>query len=136
MTLDLPRWVEITVAVLLVASGLFTLTAAWGIVRLKDFFQRLHPPALASSGAAWCVTLASIVFFSAARDDLSLKSWLIIIILSITVPITTALLARAALFRRRQQGDTSLPSPLQPQGAIDEDEEAAPQQAPPRSPKA
>mgnify|MGYP003591381469 CR=1 FL=1 len=37
---------------------------------------------------------------------------LIIIILSISVPITTVLLARAAVFRHRQAGDPRLPKPL------------------------
>ena len=37
--------------------------------------------------------------------------WLIIIVLSITAPVTTIVLARAALFRRRQAGD-DLPAPL------------------------
>ena len=94
-------WIEIPVALLLVLSGVFTLAAAVGVVRFKTFFQRMHPPALAYSFAAWCVTLASIVYFSAQDDKLALRSWLIIIFLSLTVPVTTILLARTELFRRR-----------------------------------
>lgn len=94
-------WAEIPVALLLILSGLFTLTAAIGVVRFKTFFQRMHPPALAFSFSAWCVTLASIVYFSAQDERLSLHAWLIIIFLSLTVPVTTILLARTELFRRR-----------------------------------
>jgi multicomponent K+:H+ antiporter subunit G len=94
-------WIEMVVALLLVLSGVFTLAAAVGLVRFKTFFQRMHPPALAFSFAAWCVTLASVVYFSAQDDKLALRSWLIIIFLALTVPVTTILLARTELFRRR-----------------------------------
>lgn len=93
--------VEVLVALLLVLSGLFTLVAAVGLVRFQTFFQRMHPPALAFSFAAWCVTLASILYFSARHERLMLHAWLIIIFLSITVPVTSILLARTELFRRR-----------------------------------
>ncbi|MBH1963771.1 MAG: Na+/H+ antiporter subunit G [Comamonadaceae bacterium] len=109
-----PMWAEIIVACLLITSALFAVTAAWGLVRLKNFFQRMHPPALASTGSAWCVTLASIIYFSTLQGDLVLHVWLIIILLSITVPVTAMLLGRAALFRGRQAGNTSLPPALQP----------------------
>ena len=110
----LPLWLEIIVAALLLASGVLTLAAAWGLVRLKHFFQRMHPPALAYVGASWCVTFASIVYFSAQNEGPQLHVWLIIILLSITVPITTVLLARAALFRGRRLNDATLPPALQP----------------------
>ena len=45
------------VALLLLASGVVVLVAATGLVRLPDFFARMHAPALASTLAAWIVTL-------------------------------------------------------------------------------
>ncbi|MEH6353513.1 Na+/H+ antiporter subunit G, partial [Pseudomonas sp. 3JA] len=68
MTGELSMWVEIPVAILLVLSSLFALIGAIGLVRLKDYFQRMHPPALASTLGAWCVALASIVYFSALKS--------------------------------------------------------------------
>ena len=102
---------EIVVAGLLMFSGCIVLTAALGLWRLKDFFIRMHAPALASTLGAWTVTGASIVHFSVQDAGLSLHVWLVIIILSITAPVTTMVRARAALFRRRQAGDP-LPPPL------------------------
>lgn len=102
---QLPLWVEITVALLLVISSLSALIGAIGMVRLKDYFQRMHPPALASTLGAWCVALASIIYFSTLKSSLVLHAWLIPILLSITMPVTTLLLARAALFRKRMAGD-------------------------------
>ena len=113
----LPLWIEAIVAALLVCSAVFVLVAAWGLVRLKDFFQRMHPPALVFVWGSWCVSLASIIYFSALAHGPELHVWLIIILLSITVPITTALLARAALFRGRQARRGDLPPALQPRNA-------------------
>ena len=83
--LPVPLWAEILVSLLLLASAVFTLAAAIGLVRLQSFFQRMHPPALIYTGAAWCVTLASITYFSAQGHGLVLHVWIIIILLSITV---------------------------------------------------
>ncbi|MDO5652707.1 MAG: monovalent cation/H(+) antiporter subunit G [Brachymonas sp.] len=110
-----PLWAQCIVAVLLVISGLLALLAGWGLSQLRDYFLRMHPPAIVTSGAAWCTSLAAVVYFSALHRHLALSTWLIIILLAITVPITNMLLARAALFRRRQQGDPKMPAPLQSQ---------------------
>jgi multicomponent K+:H+ antiporter subunit G len=104
---------EWVVAVLLLLSGAMVLAAGLGLWRLPDFFLRMHAPALASTLAAWIVTLASIVYFSASGDGLSLHVWLVIIVLCVTAPVTTMVLARAALFRHRQAGD-AMPPALKP----------------------
>ena len=127
--LPVPLWAEILVSLLLLASAVFTLAAAIGLVRLQSFFQRMHPPALIYTGAAWCVTLASITYFSAQGHGLVLHVWIIIILLSITVPIATVLLARAALFRNRHERLAGTPLPLQPmvEPSLAEGESADPQ---------
>ena len=102
---------EAIVAALLLFSGLLALTAALGLLRLKDFFLRMHAPSLAITLGSWAVTLASVVHFTTSRTSLSLHVWLIIILLSITAPVTTVLLSRAGLFRQRNAGD-DLPPPL------------------------
>ena len=104
---------EAVVAALLLFSGAVVLVAALGLWRLPDFFSRMHAPALASTLGAWLVAFASVVHFSSRDGGLVLNAWLIIIVLSITAPVTTIVLARAALFRRRQAGDP-LPPPLRP----------------------
>lgn len=109
---DVPFWVELAASVLLVLSGVFVVISAVGFLSLKDFFLRMHPPALAYTFGSWCVTLASILYFSTLEQRLMLHPWLIIIMLSITVPVTTILLARVALFRRRTAGTADTPPPL------------------------
>jgi multicomponent K+:H+ antiporter subunit G len=100
-----PFWAQVLTAALLVLSSLFALTGAIGLLRMKDFFQRMHPPALASTLGAWCVALASIVYFSGLKSGPVIHAWLIPILLAITVPVTTLLLARTGLFRKRMAGD-------------------------------
>lgn len=109
-----PFWVEAVVALLLVTSGLFVFVSALGFLRLPDFFLRMHPPALAYTFASWCVTLAGILYFSTIESRAVLHPWLIIILLSITVPVTTVLLARLALFRRRTAQVPDTPPALTP----------------------
>lgn len=116
MNTAMPLWVEVIVALLLVASGVFTLAAAVGVLRFKSFFQRLHAPALAFSFSAWCVSLATMLYFSAQQGGLALHALLIIVFLALTVPVTTILLARTELFRQRVNPRSSgeVPPPLSP----------------------
>ena len=101
MNAGVPFWVEATVAALLVTSGLFVLVSAIGFLRLDDFFQRMHPPALAYTAGSWSVCLGGTLYFSALEARLVLHPWAIVIMLAIVVPVTTLLIARVALFRRR-----------------------------------
>lgn len=113
---ELPLWLEAVVAVLLVLSGVFVVISALGFLRLPDFFLRMHPPALAYTFGSWCVSLAGILYFSTLEGRAVLHPWLIIVLLSMTVPVTTLLLSRVALFRRRVAGTADTPPPLTPPG--------------------
>jgi multicomponent K+:H+ antiporter subunit G len=104
MISGLPLWVQVLVGLLLVASGVLVLAGALGLLWLKNFFQRMHAPALAYTLGTWCVALASGLFFSSVEARAALHSWLIPILLAIAAPVTTTLLARAGLFRQRQEG--------------------------------
>ena len=114
---------EIVVGLMLLASGAMALTAALGLWRLPDFFTRMHAPALASTLGVWLVAAASIVHFSTREGVVALHVWLTVVLLSITAPVTTMVLARAALFRRRFAGDP-LPPPLAGAAGADEDRAA------------
>lgn len=109
-----PLWIEAVVAFLVAASGVFVVISALGFLRLRDFFERMHPPALAYTFGTWSVALAAVLYFSALEGRLVLHPWLIVVLLSITVPVTTVLLARVSLFRRRRTGAPDTPPPLNP----------------------
>ena len=53
---DAPLWVEVLVALLLLVSAVMALTSAIGLVRLRDFFARMHMPALTAT--LWIATSA------------------------------------------------------------------------------
>lgn len=114
MSADVPAWVEAAVAVLLVLSGVFVILSAIGFCTLQDFFLRMHPPALAYTLGSWCVALAGSLYFSVIEGGVALYPFLIAVMLCITVPVTTLLLARVALFRRRAAGVSDTPPPLTP----------------------
>jgi len=122
----IPFWVEAVVAILLVASGLFVVIGALGFLRLPGFFLRMHPPALTYTVGSWCVALAGAFYFSMLEGRLALHPLLIPIFLAITVPVTTLLLARVALFRRRLAGKADTPAPLIAKDAVPSDEGRAP----------
>ena len=104
-------WTEAVVAVLLIASGLLALLGAIGIVRLRDFYMRLHAPAMAYSVGAWCASAASILHLWASGSGLTLQPLVLNVLLAVTAPITTVLLARAGLFRDRE-ARRDVPPPL------------------------
>jgi multicomponent K+:H+ antiporter subunit G len=112
MSPHVPFWAEVVVALLLVLSGVFVVISAVGFSRFQDFFLRMHPPALAYTFGSWCVALAGVLYFSLLEGRLALHPLLIIIMLCITVPVTTVLLARLALFRRRTARVAHTPPPL------------------------
>ena len=99
----LPVWADVLIGVLLIISGLLSFTGALGLVRIREFFTRLHPLAL------WCVAAALVLCFSFTYQTLMLRAWLVVVFMAITVPVTVVLLARAALFRRRAAGEDGLP---------------------------
>jgi multicomponent K+:H+ antiporter subunit G len=107
-------WVEPVVATLLVLSGFFVVASAIGFLRLPDFFLRMHPPALAYTLGSWCVAIAATLYFSFLQGRAALHPLLVPLLLAVTMPVTTLLLARVSLFRRRNAGTAETPAALAP----------------------
>lgn len=101
---DLPVWAALAVALLLLAGAAITLVGSLGLLRLKTFYDRVHPPTLGSSLGMALVVLASIVCFSVLRSRVSVHEILIGLFVTVTTPVTFMLLARAALYRDRVEG--------------------------------
>jgi multicomponent K+:H+ antiporter subunit G len=95
----MPLWIEAAVAVLLVVGAAFTLVGSIGLVRLQDFFQRLHGPTKATTVGVGCLLVASSLFFSARDAGISANELLITVFLFLTAPVSAHLLARAARHR-------------------------------------
>ncbi|MNF74614.1 Na(+)/H(+) antiporter subunit G [compost metagenome] len=93
-------WVEILVSLLLILGSLFVLIGALGLYRLPDFFMRLHGPTKATTLGVGGVVVASLVFFSASEDGLSLHELLISLFLFISAPVSAYMLAKAAVLQQ------------------------------------
>ena len=90
--------IEILTSLLLLVGGFFTLVGGIGLVRLPDFFMRLHAPTKATTLGVGGVLLATVVHTFAS--DPSLRELLIGLFLFITAPVSAYLLAQAGLRHR------------------------------------
>lgn len=90
-------WMEVLVAFFLLAGSLFTLVGAVGLVRLPDFFTRLHSPTKATTLGVGGLLVASMLFFAAGKEGISLHEVLITLFLFITAPVSAHMLAKAAM---------------------------------------
>jgi multicomponent K+:H+ antiporter subunit G len=90
---------EVAIAFLLVAGGLFCLIAAIGLVRFPDFFMRLHAPTKASTLGTGALLLASMAWHW-TQGEWALRELLITLFLFVTAPVSANLLAQAALHLR------------------------------------
>lgn len=106
---DLPAWAAILVAILALAGAAVTLIGSIGLLRVKTFYERLHPPTMGSSGGTLLIVLASVVCFSVLRSRPSVHEILIGVFVTLTTPVTFMLLARAALYRDRVEGSDEVP---------------------------
>lgn len=100
---DLPMWAAIVVAMLVLFGAAATLLGAIGLVRLKTFYDRVHPPAIGMTMGNASILIASIVCFTVLLSRPVVHEILIIFFVTLTTPVTMMLLARAALFRDRSE---------------------------------
>jgi multicomponent K+:H+ antiporter subunit G len=97
----LPVWAALPAALLLIASGCFTLIGSLGLLRLRTFFQRMHGPSLGNTLGAGCALIASMIVSSAAADRAILHELLISLLIVLGSPITAVLLMAAGKARVR-----------------------------------
>jgi multicomponent K+:H+ antiporter subunit G len=96
---DLPLWASVPAAILLVVGGLLSLLGAIGLVRLSDFYARMHPPTMGTTLGAGCVLIASMLVSSALAGRPVVHELLITVFVLVTAPVTAILLMRAAVYR-------------------------------------
>lgn len=116
---DLPFWIAVPAALLLVLGGIVALTGSLGLLRLPTFYTRIHAPTMGNTLGVFSVLLASLLLTSWQERGLLLHHLLITVLLVITSPITAVLLMRAAIRRKvgreqRQAAETANPERVQP----------------------
>lgn len=102
---SVPPWAAIIVSICLVTGATITLVGTIGLARFKTFYQRLHAPTLGTSFGAAFVLVGSMIFFTIAEARPVLHELLILVFVIVTTPVTLMLLARAALYRDRAEGN-------------------------------
>ena len=101
MELDLPGWAAIPAALLLIVGGLSALIGSVGLLRLPDFYARMHPPTMGTTLGAGSVLLASMLVSSALLHRVVIHEILITVFMTISAPVSAMLLMRAAVSRTR-----------------------------------
>ncbi len=88
---------DILLSILIVVGAGFTLVGSLGLLRLRDFYSRLHAPTKATTLGVGSLLIASAIFFSSHGEGLSLHEVLVTLFLFITAPVGAHLMAKAAL---------------------------------------
>lgn len=110
----LPPWAAVTVAVLALAGALLAFIGSLGLLRLRNFYQRVHAPTLGTTMGTFLMVAASVTCFSVLHGRPVLHEVLIGAFLTVTTPITLMLLVRAALYRDREEGSDIVPRSPRP----------------------
>lgn len=101
---DIPAWLAIAVALLLICGSLITLVGTLGLLRLPHFYQRIHGPAITITFGAGCFLLASMLYFTALQERPVIHELLITAFIMLTAPVTAMLLMRTAVYRDLRNG--------------------------------
>lgn len=98
---------EIVTSLLLLVGAFFILVGSIGLVRLPEFFMRLHAPTKASTLGVGGVLLASMAY--AFKDGLLIHELIITLFVFVTAPVSAHLLSQAAL-RLKLKSKARLPN--------------------------
>ncbi len=83
------------ISILVLAGSLFVFIASLGIVRLPDFYMRMHAATKATSLGLFLILVGYILFFTEIM--VILKAIAIIVFLFLTTPVGAHMLSRVAL---------------------------------------
>jgi multicomponent K+:H+ antiporter subunit G len=89
--------IEWVIGSLLIAGALFVLLGSVALVKLPDFYTRLHGPTKATTLGLGSLVLASVLFFNIEQQTLSLQQLLIALFLFISAPVTAHMLIKVAM---------------------------------------
>jgi multicomponent K+:H+ antiporter subunit G len=92
-------------AVLVLAGALLAFIGSLGLLRMKTFFERVHPPTMGTTLGTALVLAGSMLYFTALESRLVLHEILIGVFMMLSTPVTYVLLGRAALRRERKAPD-------------------------------
>lgn len=101
---DLSVWLAVPFVLLLLLGSVIVLIGTLGLLRLPDFYQRIHGPAITVTLGTGCVLIASMIYFSGAQSRLVLHELLITAFILLTAPVTSMMIMRASVYRDLRGG--------------------------------
>jgi multicomponent K+:H+ antiporter subunit G len=110
--MNLPVWIEWAAAALVLIAAFFLLVGAIGLVRLPDFYMRLHAPTKASTLGVGGVLLASLLL-AVPQGRPGIAELLITLFVFVTAPVSANLMAQAAL-HLKTRSQAPLPPAVDP----------------------
>ncbi len=102
---SLPSWAALPVSLLLILGGAIILIGALGLMRLPNFYQRIHGPAITVTLGAGCILLASMLYFTVLQSRPVIHEIIISLFLLLTAPVVAMLIMRAAVYRDLRLGE-------------------------------
>ena len=102
---NLPAAVAVAVALLVLSGALAALIGAVGLLRLRTFYERVHPPTMGGTLGVGLILAASMIMFSVLESRLVVHGIVLAVAAFVTTPVTYLLLVRAAV--RREGSSTA-----------------------------
>lgn len=96
---------DLLITAALIIGGTFALIGSYGLLRLKDPFQRLHAPTKGSTLGVGAVLVASALAHLARGQGASWHEGLVTLFIFLTAPLTALYLARVHLHRTKPSPD-------------------------------
>ena len=88
---------EVLSWIFIVAGSVFVLIGGIGLIRLPDFYTRIHAAGITDTMGAWLVLIG--LMFSAGWTLITVKLFMLLFFLAATSPLASHALAKAAFIR-------------------------------------
>lgn len=100
---SLPSWAALLIAFFVFMGALITFIGTLGLLRLGNFYERVHAPTLGTTLGVIFTIIASMICFSILQTRFVVHEILIGIFAFVTTPVTLIMLVRAALYREHRE---------------------------------
>ena len=98
---EYPLWATLPTILLLIMGGLLTVIGSLGLLRLPNFFMRMHGPSMGNTLGTGCVLIASMIMSSALLQRPVAHEIIITVFIVLVSPVTAMMVMRAARYRTR-----------------------------------
>jgi len=88
---------EVLSWVFIVTGSVFVLIGGIGLIRLPDFYTRIHAAGITDTMGAWLILIG--LMFTAGWTLITVKLFMLLFFLAVTSPLSSHALAKAAYIR-------------------------------------